>query len=255
MMKKITLSVVLIAVMAAPLRADLQYTMRFEIQKTNQPATTPLAMLVAPLAQQAFAKPVEVTYVAGEKGSRLTIAPGLPTLPNGAVVISQTGGGSYVLDPEQKTYWKVDVASAPAADGSETPPAMRKTGTMDTVNTYRAEQLLFEKKSDLSAIVPGLLANTNVPGGAQMASAIPTSFTWTIEEWVTDELTPPRGANDVIERVLLSAARVPVKLVIRANELSGIEVVMNIADVVKDASAPASLFALPSDFKELPPPT
>src|SRR4029453_5954134 len=98
-MRKTLTALVLVAVASAPLRAELKYTMRMEMKKSDT-ASVPANPMVAMMGEQMMKQMLpnggtEIIYIIGEKGTRLEYTQAAMGQAAGAVNIVKPDGMVY----------------------------------------------------------------------------------------------------------------------------------------------------------------
>ena len=115
-MRKALTALFLVALASAPLRAELKYTMRMEMKKSDTPAANAnpmLGMMGEQMMKQMLPNgSTEIVYIVGDKGTRMEFTQAAMGQVAGAVNIAKPDGTMYVLDPQNKTYWKTTAQAA-----------------------------------------------------------------------------------------------------------------------------------------------
>src|SRR5580765_3761839 len=119
-MMRLALAFCFVAIVSAPLSAELKYTMHMELKKSEaapaQPANPLLGMLADGVMRQMVPDgAADILYLVGDKGARIEYMQAAMGMPAGAVSLAQPDGTLIVLNPKEKTYWKTTVQSATTA--------------------------------------------------------------------------------------------------------------------------------------------
>ena len=126
MMRKLVLAVVVAIVMASPLRAELKYTTHMEAHKSTV-ATTPDPMLGgaadAIIQMMLPSGPYNTVTTVGDKGVRLEPDKAMAGVPAGAWILIKADGSMFVVNPADKTYWKMTIPDLTQI--FPTPPTIR----------------------------------------------------------------------------------------------------------------------------------
>src|SRR5205814_9707070 len=91
-------------------------------------------------------------YVVGEKGTRMEFTQAAMGQASGAVNIAKPDGTMYVIDPQNKTYWKTTsqaASDAMKAAGLAPEVTAKKTGQTDTVAGIKCDIVAFDWKMAL----------------------------------------------------------------------------------------------------------
>jgi len=243
-------ALVLTVTLAAPLQADLKYTMKIETQKTTGSiveASSPIVTMLGAVVAAAMAPEggLELTVTMGEAGSRVEYSRAYSIVPAGGVTLLRPGGGMIVLDPAQRTYWRMD---RPDMDGLIPTPAVTvvRTGEMATIAGIRSERVTLEIRVPLPAgqLPAGLPAEVVIAGEAWLAEQYQAFARQSIEI---------AGLSSIgLEQ--LAAGGLPMRSILRG-EMFGDRQIESVVTAISEAPAPASTFEIPSGYTEVAPPT
>jgi hypothetical protein len=252
-LQRAAMAVVLVGAAVAPLRAELKYTMRMDMHKSSAPAPAAasdptLAMMGALLAQTLFPSgPVEMIYTVGDTSTRVECPNGMAGLPAGTVLLQKADGSSVVLNPTNKTYWKIATPDMSQAAMGAMKVDVHPTTETATLLGLSAKRIGF----DIHVPLP---ESVTVPGG------LPKEFALEGDVWVTD-----RYKN----YSQLSAMRVPglsslgldklptqglaLKTVIHG-AIFGDQELESLVTKISEEHVDASVFEIPAGYTEVPAP-
>jgi hypothetical protein len=166
-----------LAFAAAPLRAELRYTMHVEARpSTVKTAVDPTMAMVAPMILQTMLPQgaTEVTCVVGPNGARLQATKEMPLMPAGTYMLVHPDGTAVVVRTSDKTFWKV--TSPDLAGTLPGQPAVKetKTGQKATIAGVPTERIGME----IRIPVPK-------PAGMDMPANMPKDFVINADKWIT----------------------------------------------------------------------
>jgi hypothetical protein len=255
MIRKILATLAVAAALTAPLRAELKYTMRMEVHKSTVPPRGEpdpiMAMLSAMVANALLPSgPVEMSVLVGPKGVRTEYLQAYTVMPAGTVTLVRPDGSMVVMNPIEKSYWKMAKPELGMILPGLTPQVTtKKTGTTAAVAGLPAEQVDIEVKIPLPAG-----ATASLPAG------FPTEFVLSGEMWVTTQFkdyakqaasavtgVASLGLDKIVSEGLL------LRSVIRG-ALFGDQELESIVTKIGEEAADAALFEIPEGYKEVPPP-
>jgi len=255
MIRKLVTIVVLAGALVAPLSAELKYTTRIEMRASSTPNLTPADPMMEMIGNMVTemivpAGGIEVSVIEGARGARVEYSKAYLVIPAGAVSLLRPDGSMVVLNPADKTYWKL------AADASALPAGMvpkvttKRTGEFADVAGVRSERVTL----DLRIAIP-------VPDGVQLPPGMPTELTMAGDIWIADKFKTSNKSAGIalgglgqfgLDKVLNGG--MPMRSVIRSPLFPGKEIETVVTKIGEEAAA-ASLFEIPADYKEVPPPT
>ncbi len=198
----IAVVVVLVAVVSAPLSAELRFTSKMTARAVagGAPATGLLAGMgdmVTQMIQEQFGGPegVEsVTTVHEDGRTRIEYSKAFGGFPAGTVMLTRVDGTMVGFDPKAKTWWKMNDPSADPEAAKEMANMMaqmkpvitsKRTGMFEMLSGFRTEKVTMNMRMpvpmpegvDLSMLPPELLAmipkEVVVDGDMWMAPAFP----------------------------------------------------------------------------------
>ncbi|MCC7009266.1 MAG: hypothetical protein IT184_10645 [Acidobacteria bacterium] len=250
-MRGISAALVLGALSVAPLRADLQYTLKTEAHaSTVKPAAAPnpLFTMLSSLVLGMIAPPggTEMTVTVGDRGTRVDYPRAFAIVPAGGAVIVRPDGSTIVVNPPARTFWK-----APKLDGTAggiTPDVrVQRTGTFATIAGVRAEH------ADVEIRMP-------LPAGGAALPGLPAELTMAGDAWFSDahkRYARPSGALSALAGSLgidgVANAGFLMRSVLRS-ELFGPQELESVVTAIREVDVPADTFEVPAGFTEVPPP-
>jgi TonB family protein len=247
-MKRIAFALAFLLGTAGAARADLRYTSHTEARKTN-PSSDPTSAIFAQVAEvmvsaMAPGGSIDVVTLVGSLGQRFEYSKAMPALAAGSVGI-QLADGIFVLNPGDKTYWKIPATAAggPALPaGMKTSSSYTRTGEYATIAGVRAERIAMKV---IVATAPG--------------ASVQISVEMTGDLWVTDQFKNYQAtiaSHDQLTAML--GEQRPNGFVMRATIRGGpfgpYEIDRTVTSIAEEPSRP-ELFAVSSDYREVPMPS
>ena len=260
-MKRVFIALCLVSLAAGRASAELKYTLRTEVQKTaastSAPAANPMiAMMGEALTKQLLPEgSATMTYIVGEKGTRVELANAAMGQAAGTVTLAQPDGTAVVLNPKDQTYWKVGLqgaAGAMQAAGMKPEVTLTRTGEPETVAGVRCERSTFTMKMDLP--IPEAARATlgaNFPSSLDMAG---DSCSTTDQFQKYGELASKSQATSMLSALGLDKL-MPGGIVLRQSIRVGAVEIRSVVTDIAEAEVPATAFEIPAGYKEVPPPT
>jgi hypothetical protein len=245
-------AMVLVGATVAPLRAELKYTMRMEMHKSSAPAPPAadpmLAATGSTLADTLFPSgPIEMIYTVGDTSTRVECPNGMAGLPPGTVLLQKADGSSVVLNPVNKTYWKIATPNMGQADMGAMKVNVHPTTETATLLGLTAKRIGFD-------------IHIPLPEPVQVSGQPPRELALEGDVWVTD-----RYKN----YSQLSAMRVPglsslgldklptqglaLRTVIRG-AIFGDQELESVVTKIGEEKVAASVFEIPAGYTEVPAP-
>ena len=154
-MNKIFVALCLVAVASARLGAELKYTMHMELKKSEAPPVQVpnplLGMMGDALMRQIVPDgAADVIYLVGDKGARIEYMQPAMGQAAGSVNLARPDGTLIVMNPKEKTYWKMTAqssATAMQAAGISAPEVtVKRTGQFETIAGAKCEVIAFDWK-------------------------------------------------------------------------------------------------------------
>ena len=205
-------------------------------------------MIGAQVTQQLLpGGPADVIYVIGADGMRaVCVKGGMSGQPEGTILLTMNTGDVIQLNPKNKTYWKssmTDMAATMQSLGMQ--PEVTVTPARETATVAGVQA----RRSDYQVSIP-----LPIPPEmrAQMPPGVPTAIVMSGEMW---------SATTPFEKYLptwakaapLLANGITMRQVVRSDLFGGQQLEMAVTQIGEE-TMPAGLFAIPSDFKEVPSP-
>lgn len=244
-----------VGLLAAPLRAELKYTMRIHAQPSSVATPVPSNPLVAMISSVVTGTlapegGLELTITTGEKGTRVDYPRAYTIIPAGGATLLQADGSMVVLDTARRTYWKMAKPDFSALGGATPVVTITRTGSSDVVAGVRAERATFEIRMPLP-----------IPPGTQLPEGIPTEIRMSGEAWVAPQYKQYSklaagllGGINAFGAETLAAEGLMMRSVLRG-ELLGNQELESVITTIAETPAPASIFAIPAGYTEVPPPS
>ena len=250
MIKNALLAAVLAAVCVAPLSAELKYTVRMELKKSATPAKAdPRMEMIGGVVTQMMVPggSIESTFTIGDRGIRVEWNKPMPGIPAGAVMLQRPDGTAVVIDPAAKTFYKLPVDQL-AQLQSGINVTLTKTADTAVISGKKTEKYTFRITMPLPGITPG-----QAPAGIPAEIALEgDAFIAAEYKAYTAKTAKMAGLGGFgLER--LAAEGLSMRQVLRSS-LFGAEEIESSVTTVAEVTVPASLFAVPAGFKEVPPP-
>jgi hypothetical protein len=255
-MRKALTALFLVALVSAPLRAELKYTMRMEMKKSENTAA-PVNPMLTMMGEQMMKQMLptgssDMIYMIGEKGTRMEFTQPTMGQAAGAVNIAKPDGTLYVMDPQNKTYWKstIDAASAQMKAAGMTPEVTaKKTGQTDTVAGIPCDVVSFDWKMTLP--IPE-------QARASLPPDFPTALTMTGDSCTTSEYAKyaamvTRGAGGMLASMGLDKVAQGGLIIRQSMQMMGYEM-KSVVTKISEENVDGALFDVPADFKEVPAP-
>lgn len=256
--RRLVLSVICVAGAAAaacgPAPTHLRYTMRLEMKPASTPMPPdPILGALGDVVAQSMVPGgmVEMTSTLGAEGMRLEWNKPLPGMPTGAVMIHRADGSTVLIDPTQKTYWKVATDSMTTMFPAGTKPKVTtsRTGQFETVQGERAEKITFSIRLPLP-----------IPDGVTLPPGMPTEVPMEGEAWVAPRYqkylsgvarTLPGLSSIGLDQ--LSTEGLQMKQILRS-PIFGNQQLETLVTSVAEERTPPGRFVVPDGYREVPAP-
>ncbi len=258
-MKSLVVACGLLMLVPATAGAELKFTMRTELQKSAAaptPAPNPLlTMMGEAMTRQVLPEGnATMTYLIGEKGTRVEFVNAAMGQAAGTVSLIQPDGTAVIINSKDQTYWKMAMPAAGAAlEAAGIKPAVETapTGEVETVAGAKCERSTFTMKVDLP-----------IPEAAR--KSLGTDFPSSIDIAgdtcaTTDQFQSYAAAASRTQATGLLAAMglgnigqggIVLRQTLR---LGGVELRSVVTEIAEQPDAP-ELFEIPSGYKEVPAP-
>lgn len=263
--------VMLVAVVSAPLSAELRFTTKITARAV--PGAPPPSGLLAGMGDmvgqvinEQFGGPegVEsVTTVHEDGRMRVEYAKAFSGMPAGTVVLTRADGTSVGYDTAARTWWKMpdpqddpDMAAAMAQLKPEI--TSKRTGEFVTITGLRAERVALRMRIpipmpdgvDLSQVPPELLAMIPKELVVEGDNWVSTAFSKYMKADLSPISTGPL-AQLGFDKAVEGVEGFPVRSVMRTSAPVAIEIETLVTRVGEEAVA-ASVFDLPAGLREIP---
>jgi uncharacterized protein DUF4412 len=259
-MKKVFVFLCLGWLISSNASAELKYTLKTEVQKPEKPASPApnpmVAMMGDALTRQLLPEgTATMTYVIGDKGTRIEFVNAAMGQPAGTVTLVQPDGTTVLMNPKEQTYWKTGLQGAAAAiqaAGITPQVTSAATGEAETVAGVKCERSTFTMKMDLP--IP---ASARASLGADFPSSIDMSGDTCA---TTDQFQSYAAMAAKTQATGMLAALGLDKLtqggiVLRQSlKMGAVEIRSAVTDI-GEGPAPEGAFEIPAGYKEVPPPT
>jgi uncharacterized protein DUF4412 len=241
--------------LAVPSWADLHYTMHTEARQVTptEPANAMMVMAGDMIVRTMLPEgPADSIYWVSDKGTRVELTKANAMMPAGSVLLHLVDGTTVVLNPKEKTYWRIafpqmmpQMMNALAQMKPEV--SFVHTGDFATIAGVRAEHVTSSTTMNLPSPPPG----TPVPMG------MPTSITTIADLWMADQYANYSALAHGTAAMMGFDALVPqgfmLRSVIRISMIPAYEM-ESVVTEIKEEPAPADAFEIPADYTEMPSP-
>jgi len=256
-MRKALTALFLVFVVSAPLRAELKYTMRMEMKKSDTAAAANTNPMLGMMGEQMMKQMLpngstEIIYIVGEKGTRMEFKQAAMGQAEGAVNIAKPDGTLYVVDPTNKTYWKTTAQATSdtlKAAGLVPEVTAKKTGQTDTVIGIACDVVAFDWKMPLP-----------IPEAARasLPPDFPTTLTMNGDSCTTSQYSKyvdmiARGAGGMLAAMGFDKVAQGGLIMRQTMQMMGYEMKSVVTSISEEAVDP-TIFDIPADYKEVPAP-
>jgi uncharacterized protein DUF4412 len=278
-MRKVFALLCLAALVSSRASAELKYTVKTEAQKTDAPkaesqkteapktesqktespkskAPNPmLAMMGDALTRQLLPEgSATMTYLIGDKGTRIEFANAAMGQAAGTVVVIQPDGSTLMLNPKDQTYSKASMqaaASAMQAAGLTPQVTSSRTGEVETVAGVKCERSTFTMKMDLP-IPPAARASlgADFPSSLDMVGDT-CSTTDQFQNYA--EMAAKTQATGMLAAMGIDKLATGGIVLRQTLRVGGVELRSAVTEIA-EAPAPEGAFEIPAGYKEAPPP-
>ena len=189
----------------------------------------------------------EVDYVTDGSSARKTVRGRLPGLPNGSVTLALVGDNKqYVLDPAARTYYIILPDSAVPDDHAVV--TITPTTVYQPVQGFKARQV-------------GLLVRETIPAppGQRASGNVQTELRVEGEYWCSEDVPVSDSLTRILPTIrsarqrLTAACSFPLMSRVRYSAMPEYTVVSSVISL-RPSTPSADLFAIPSGYREVPPP-
>jgi uncharacterized protein DUF4412 len=259
-MRKVLGALCLVLLGADRAGAELKYTLRTEVQKSEAPATPAqnpmIAMMADALTRQLLPEgSATMTYILGDKGARIDFVNAAMGQAAGTVTLVQPDGTTILLNPKDQTYWKTGLQGAGAAmqaAGLTPQVTTARTGEAETVAGVRCERSTFTMKMDLP-IPPAARASlgADFPSSIDMAGDT-CATTDQFQNYAA--IAAKTQASGMLAAMGLDKLATGGIVLRQSLRLGAVEIRSAVTEI-GEVTAPAGTFDIPAGYKEVPPPT
>ena len=258
-MKKMFAALCLMAVISAPLRAELKYTTHMEIKKSDAPPAglnPRIGMMADSIMKQLVPEgAADIIYMIGEKGARVEYAQAAMGQPAGAISLARPDGTLIVMNPKDKTYWKSTSQALTAkvqASGMPTPEVTTKrTGRFETVAGIKCEMVEFDWKLPLP--IPEQ-ARASLPPDFPTSIAMKGDSCTSVDQYQKYAEIAAKSAGPMMSVMGLDKIAQGGISLRQTMQMMGYEMRSAVTSIGEETVA-ETLFDIPADYKEVPPPT
>ncbi len=258
-MRKLFVALCWMAMIAAPLRAELKYTTHLEVKKSEAPPAgmnPMIGMMADSIMKQLVPEgAADVVYTIGEKGARVEYVQAAMGQAAGTITIARPDGTLIVINPKDKTYWKTTSQALTAqvqAAGVPTPEVtVKRTGRFENVAGAKCEVVEFDWKLPLP--IPEQ-ARASLPPGFPTEIAMKGDSCTTTDQYQKYAEIATKSAGAMMSTMGLdkiAGGGLPLR---QTMQMMGYEMQSAVTSIGEEAVA-ATLFDIPADYKELPAPT
>jgi hypothetical protein len=235
------------------LSADLKYTMTIAARPSAVQAsapTNPILGIVGPMIVNTIAPPdgVLVTTTIGEKAARFEYDKAYTIVPAGGVMIVTADGIITVINPAERTFWRLAKPAGLGASDVKPTIKVNRTGTFEAIAGVRAERATLDIRLPLP-----------LPPGTQMPG-LPADVSATGETWLADEYKNYAAMSAGVTAMMgafgpdaIASAGFPMRTIMRS-ELFGNQEIESVVTSISEVTVPAGTFEVPSGYKEVQPP-
>jgi hypothetical protein len=256
MTRRLILVLGLVLAIAAPLRAELKYTTRMELRPSTAPtapvAVDPVLAMIGGTVSQMMVPggSVEMTCVMGPHGIRLEWNKPMMGIPVGSAMIQREDGTTVVINPSDRTYWKLATQAVTDlfVEGSGPRVVTSRTGEFSEILGVRTERVIFQIRMPIpvpaDVAVPGLPSEISLEGE-----------TWVAEQYksyMTDAALRMPGLA-ALGMAKLAEQGLQMRQVLRS-AMFGDREIESLVTKISEESVPAGLFQVPAGYKEVPAP-
>jgi hypothetical protein len=192
---------------------------------------------------------IQMTTTVGEYGIRLEWDRGLPGIPAGAAMIYDAAdGSSAVINPAQKTYWRLPPSAVTDLFPADAKPQVTSTKTNEkaTIAGVPTEHMTFQIRMPLPA-----------PPGQPRPEGMPAEVTMSGEAWVAGQYTKYLGgaaklpAMSALGMDALAQHGLQMRQILRS-PVFGARQLETLVTSVSEERVSADLFKVPAGYTETP---
>ena len=252
MLKRVAFAALILAASARPARADLHYTLHTEVrQVTPIEPVNPMRAMAGDIIVRTMLPdgPADSIYWISDRGTRVELTKANAVMPAGSVVLHLGDGTTVIMNPAEKTYWKIPLPQITpevftALSQLNPQASFVHTGEFATIAGVRAEHITSSTTVDL----PSPPAGTPVPMG------MPASITMSADLWMADRYADYASLAQTAATMMGFGALIPqgfmMRHVMRNSMTPGVEIESVVTQITEEP-APADAFEIPADYKEV----
>lgn len=230
----------------------LKYVSRMEMQPSTSPTPSDPILESIGRSVSEMVLPggsIQMTTTVGEYGIHLEWDRALPGIPAGAAMVYNAADGTtVVINPAQKTYWRLPASAVSDLFPAESKPQVTstKTGEKATIAGVPAEHMTFQIRMPLPA-----------PPGRPRPEGIPAELTMTGEAWVAAQYSQYLGsasklpAMNALGMDALAQHGLQMRQLLRS-PVFGSKQLETLVTSVSEERVPADRFKVPTGFTEAP---
>jgi hypothetical protein len=230
----------------------LKYVSRMEMQPSTAPVPgDPILESIGRSVGQMMLPggSIQMTTIVGEYGIRLEWDRALPGIPAGAAMIyNAADGSSVVINPAQKTYWRLPPSALADLFPAEAKPQVTSTKTNEkaTIAGVPAEHMTFQIRMPLPA-----------PPGQPRPEGMPAELTISGEAWVAEQYGKYLGgasklpALNALGMDALAQHGLQMRQILRS-PVFGSQQLETLVTSVSEERVSADLFKVPAGYTETP---
>jgi uncharacterized protein DUF4412 len=251
-------AVALMFILQVRMDAELKFTMHTDLNRIEGVTPNDWSALIHQLAGNVVpAGGVDHVVLVGDKAMRMEQKQTFAGMRAGTITLYRDGA-RFGIDPTTRTFWKYPPQLGPeelkAMAGRKPDIKISKTGQTETIDGMRAERVT----TTMTMPIPADM-------GGRGAPSLPPELMVTFDVWVTGSVKPPSGWVPLIDQEILSRLglanpqsftdnRFPLKAAVRVNLVNALQILMTVKGIVTE-NVPDSVFDIPADYKEVPPPS
>jgi hypothetical protein len=251
MIRAIVSAALVVVMGAAPAAAELKYTMAVTARPAAAPAappTNPLLSMLGPILVGMLAPggAVQARAIVGDAGARFEYDKAVALVPAGAAMIVRADGSVFVIQPAEKTYWRV---TPPAGAAAAPIVKVDRQGAFETIAGVRSERAAIHIQVALplpaDAALPGLPSEVAIAGDA----------------WLADQYKKYAALASAFGAMLgapaarpLASAGFPMRAILRSELFGAQEIETLVTSIEEVDGVPAGTFDVPDGFTEVDPP-
>ena len=184
MLKHLIFGALSLFLAVVPARADLHYTLHTEARQVTpaEPVNPMLAMAGDIIVRTMLPDgPADSIYWISDRGTRVELTKANAVMPAGSVVLHLGDGTTVIMNPTEKTYWKIplpQIMPEVFTALSQLNPQLSfvHTGEFATIAGVRAEHITSSTTMDVPS----------PPPGAPVPMGMPAAITMSADLWMAD---------------------------------------------------------------------